>query len=113
MPGKSGKSFVPQTQLLEQVTDVLADIQTSLHDKALAFREENTHDPQNFDEFRQVVKSGWAFSWWCGNAECEVKIKEETKATTRCIPFEQPGGSGVCIYCNQPAVEKVYFSRAY
>jgi prolyl-tRNA synthetase len=111
--GKGGKSFVSQTQLLEQVTKVLANIQNSLHDKALAFREANTHDPKDFDEFHQVVKNGWAFSWWCGDTKCEMNIKEQTKATARCIPFEQPGGSGDCIYCNQPAAEKVYFSRAY
>jgi len=111
--GKAGKSFVPLTQLPEQVGELLADIQNSMHDKALAFREANTHNPNDYDDFREVVRSGWAFSWWCGNRDCEAKIKEETKATTRCIPFEQPGGSGNCIYCNQPAVEKVYFSRAY
>lgn len=113
IPGKAGKSFVPQTQLLEQVNDVLAAIQTSLHDKALAFREANTHGPKDFEEFRQVVKSGWAFSWWCGDEACVLNIKEETKATARCIPFDQPDGSGYCIYCHQPAVEKVFFSRAY
>jgi len=113
IPGKAGKSFVPQTQLLDQVGEVLADIQNSMHDKALAFRDANTHSPKDYDDFREVVRSGWALSWWCGNPDCEAKIKEETKATTRCIPFEQPGGSGNCIYCNQPAEEKVYFSRAY
>jgi prolyl-tRNA synthetase len=111
--GKAGKTFVLHTQLPEQVGEVLADIQISLHDKALAFREANTHDPQDYDDFREVVRNAWAFSWWCGNPDCEAKIKEETKATTRCIPFEQPGGSGNCIYCGQPAAEKVYFSRAY
>ena len=111
--GKAGKTFVPHTQLPEQVGEVLAEIQISLHDKALAFREANTHDPKDYDDFREVVRNAWAFSWWCGNPDCEAKIKEETKATTRCIPFEQPGGSGICIYCGQPAAEKVYFSRAY
>lgn len=113
IPGKAGKSFVPQTRLPEQVRELLAEIQNSMHDKALAFRKANTHDPKDYDDFREVVRSGWAFSWWCGDRDCEAKIKDETKATTRCIPFEQPGGSGNCIYCNQPAEEKVYFSRAY
>ncbi len=113
IPGKAGKSFVPQAQLATRVAEMLTEIQTNMHDKALAFREANTHDPKDFAEFNEVIKDGWAFSWWCGRADCEVKIKEETKATTRCIPFEQPGGEGSCIYCGQTAQEKVYFARAY
>jgi len=113
IPGKAGKSFVPQAQLPTRVAEMLTEIQTNMHDKALAFREANTHDPKDFAEFNEVIKDGWAFSWWCGRADCEVKIKEETKATTRCIPFEQPGGEGSCIYCGQTAQEKVYFARAY
>ena len=113
IPGKAGKSFVTQAQLSTRVAELLAEIQTNMHDKALAFREANTHDPKDFTEFNEVIKDGWAFSWWCGRADCEAKIKEETKATTRCIPFEQPGGEGSCIYCGQTAQEKVYFARAY
>jgi len=79
----------------------------------LAFREENTHDPRNYDELRDVVKDGWAYSWWCGSEECELKVKEDTKATTRCIPIEQPAEEGLCIVCNRPANKKVYFARAY
>jgi prolyl-tRNA synthetase len=113
IPGKAGKSFVPQAQLPTRVAEMLTEIQTNMHDKALAFREANTHDPKDFAEFNEVIIDGWAFSWWCGRADCEAKIKEETKATTRCIPFEQPGGEGSCIYCGQTAQEKVYFARAY
>jgi prolyl-tRNA synthetase len=61
----------------------------------------------------EVVQKGWAYSWWCGDAECEARVKEETKATTRCIPLEQPGGEGLCIVCGRPAKQKVYFARAY
>ncbi len=56
---------------------------------------------------------GWAYTWWCGDSEGEQKVKEETKATTRCIPLDQPDGVGSCIYCAEPATEKVFFARAY
>jgi prolyl-tRNA synthetase len=62
---------------------------------------------------KQVVQDGWAFSWWCGSKECEARVKEETKATTRNIPFEQPKETGTCIVCGNTAVQRVYFARAY
>ena len=112
-PGKAGKSFVPQEGLTGVVAETLADIHASLYNRALAFRQANTHDPQDYGEFKQVMEKGWAFSWWCGERECEAQIKEETKATTRCIPLEQPGGAGQCIHCGKPAQEKAIFARAY
>src|SRR6266536_4745760 len=105
-PGKAGKSFVPQDQIQRLAAETLASIHTSLYERALAFRKANTHDPRSYDEFRQAVEGGWAFSWWCGDGACETQIKEETKATTRNIPLEQPGGSGRCIHCGTPATEK-------
>ena len=112
-PGKQGKSFVPQEGLGTLVAETLADIHASLYDRALAFRQANTHDPKTYEEFKQAVEKGWAFSWWCGGGECEAQIKEETKATTRNIPLEQPGGTGKCIHCGQPAKEKAIFAKAY
>lgn len=112
-PGREGKSFVSQDQLREQVDDALTTIQAALYESALAFREANTHDPKDYEELKEVVKNGWAFSWWCGSEECELKVKEDTKATTRCIPLDQPDGEGLCVVCNQPATQKVYFARAY
>jgi prolyl-tRNA synthetase len=111
--GKDGKAFVPQEGLTGAVAEVLADIHASLFNRADEFRKANTHDPKDYDEFKQVVENGWAFSWWCGGRECEAQIKEETKATTRCIPLEQPGGEGRCIRCGQPAKEKAIFAKAY
>ncbi len=111
--GKEGKSFAPQEGLAGQVAEALADIQASLFDKALAFRRANTYDPQDYEEFKGAVEKGWAFSWWCERDECETEIKAETKATTRCIPLEQPGGEGRCIHCGLPAHRKAIFARAY
>jgi len=112
-PGKEGKSFVLQQGIADAVKQLLDEIQKSLYERALAFRKANTTDPANYEEFKKAVERGFAFSWWCGNAACEAKIKEETKATMRCIPFDQAGGSGKCIFCGQPATEKGIFARAY
>lgn len=112
-PGKEGKSFVSRDQLDKQVGDMLVAIQQSLFAKALAFREANTHDPKDYTELTNVMQYGWALSWWCGKKECEAKVKEDTKASTRCIPSEQPGGEGRCIVCGEPATEKVIFARSY
>ncbi|MBN1146006.1 MAG: proline--tRNA ligase [Anaerolineales bacterium] len=113
IPGKAGKSFVPQAQLAAQVAETLKAIQASLYERALAFRQANIHEPKDYADLEDVVKNGWALAWWCGGEECEAKVKEDTKATTRCIPLEQPGGQGKCIVCGQPSSQKVYFARAY
>src|SRR6202046_4287482 len=97
-PGKEGKTFVPQPGIVAAVESLLQEIQKSLYDRALAFRLANTAEPANYDEFKQAVEKGFALSWWCGNEDCEAKIKEETKATMRCIPIEQGGGAGKCVY---------------
>ncbi|MDR3572648.1 MAG: proline--tRNA ligase [Anaerolineaceae bacterium] len=113
IPGKAGKTSISQDQIASQVAEFLRNIHTALYDRAVAFRDVHIFDPKDYEELKEVVQNGWAFSWWCGDTECENKIKEDTKATTRCIPLDQPGGTGTCIYCGKPATEKVYFSRAY
>jgi prolyl-tRNA synthetase len=112
-PGKEGKAFVEQQGLAASVAQLLEEIQKSLYDRALAFRLAHTFEPAIYDEFKNAVEKGFAFSWWCGSSECEANIKEETKATMRCIPLEQPGGSGKCIHCGLPAKERAIFARAY
>ncbi len=112
-PGRSGKQIVSQEGLAKVVGDLLDEIQEALYQRALAFQETNTHDPKDYDGFKEVVKEGWAHSWWCGEGECEAAIKEDTKATVRCIPLEQPGGQGQCIRCAKPAEERALFGRAY
>ena len=112
-PGKEGKISASLADLPVTIERLLVEIQQSLHHKALAFREANTHDPKDYAEFKAAVETGFAFSFWCGRAKCEEQIKEETKATMRCIPLDQPGGEGRCICCGQPAKEKAIFGRAY
>ena len=111
--GKANRSFIPQAGLAAAVADLLVQVQASMLARAIAFRDANIHDPGSFAELAAVVRDGWAFSWWCGRKECEAKVKDETKATTRNMPLDQPAGSGKCIVCGEPAEKKVYFARAY
>lgn len=113
VPGREGKSFISRDGLDRAVADLLEDIQGSMFNRAKDFREENTSQPEDYETFREVVKNGWADVWWCGETACELEIKDETKATSRNIPLEQPGGEGVCIHCGKPAHERAIFSRAY
>lgn len=113
IPGKAGKTFAPQQNLARQVAEILDDIHASLYNRALAFRQANTYDPVDYPALVEAVAKGWAFSWWCESPECEAKVKDETKATTRCIPLDQPDGTGCCIVCGKPARRKVIFARAY
>ncbi len=111
--GRDGKSFVSRDGLVATVQEMLNTIQAALFESAKKFRDENIHDPQSYDELKDVVQKGWALSWWCESAECEAKVKEDTKATTRVIPLEQPGGEGKCVVCGEKATKKVYFAKAY
>jgi prolyl-tRNA synthetase len=112
-PGKEGKTFVPQVGISGAVSNLLHEIQQALFDRAMKTREEKTIQPKDYEEFKAAVEKGFALSYWCGSSDCEAKIKEETKATMRCIPLEQDGGSGVCIFCAQPSSSKAIFARAY
>ncbi|MBL8092017.1 MAG: proline--tRNA ligase, partial [Anaerolineales bacterium] len=112
-PGKEGKSFVSQSLLDSTVSGLLDEIQSSLLKRATEYRNANIHNPKDFEELKQVVQDGWAFSYWCESTECEKKVKEEAKATTRNIPFNQPEQEGTCIVCGKPSKRKVYFARAY
>ncbi len=113
-PGKGGKSFVQQTDLASTISGLLSEIQDVLLKRATEFRDANIHDPKDYEEFKKVVQDGWAFSYWCESKECEAKVKEDTKATTRNMPLEgQPTEAGKCIVCGERAVKKIYFAKAY
>ena len=112
-PGKEGKSFVSQENLSATISEMLTTIQTSMLERATSFRDSHIHDPKDFAELASVVQEGWAFSWWCESKECETRVKDETKASTRCMPIDQESGEGKCIVCGKPAKRKVYFARSY
>lgn len=112
-PGREGKRFLPQEGIEQVVASLLDEIHASLFHRADEFRRSHTHSPKDYAEFKQVVQSGWADAWWCEDPDCESQIKEDTKATTRCIPLDQPGGRGECIHCGRPAMVRALFARSY
>jgi len=113
LTGQEAKSAHSLAGLGEKVRFELDAIHNNLLEKARKFRDEHIYDPKNYTELQQVLENGWAYSYWCGDAKCELKVKEDTKATTRCIPLDQNCAPGKCIVCGKPANEKVYFARAY
>ena len=113
VPGRDGKQFVSQDGLVQTVQDLLVDVQQSLLDRATKFRDDNTHDVTTMDEFQEAIKTGFARVWWAGNDADETQVKEETKATIRCFPLEQPDGNGTCFFTGEPANRVAIFGRAY
>ncbi|MCX6070912.1 MAG: His/Gly/Thr/Pro-type tRNA ligase C-terminal domain-containing protein, partial [Chloroflexi bacterium] len=113
VPGREGKRPTPLAGLAGVVQQTLDEIHHSLFQRAEAFRRDHTHAPANYDEFKQVVQDGWAEAWWCEQPACEAQIKEDTRASTRCIPLDQPGGKGTCIHCGAPAAQRAIFARSY
>jgi prolyl-tRNA synthetase len=112
-PGKAGKSFVPQAGLTEHLEGLLAEIQQTLYDRALRFREEHTYEAANYDELKAAVERGFVRCYWAGTAEDEKRIQDETRATIRCIPLDQPAQAGTCVLTGKPADQQVIFARAY
>ena len=113
IPGREGKQFLSQEGIARTVADLLEEIQLNLLDKATNFRDENTHDVDNYDDFKKAIEGGFARVWWAGDNEDELQVKEETKATMRCIPFDQPGGTGICFFTGKEATKVAIFGRAY
>ncbi len=112
-PGKEGKSFVPQEGLTDTVKALLVDIQNSLFQKALAFRDEHITWVNNYEELTAAVQTGFAKCYWDGSREDEQKVQEELKATIRCIPFDQPGTEGPCVLTGRTTNKVVFFARSY
>ena len=115
IPGKEGKSTFGREGLVQVVRELLEAVQSSLLEKATRFRDENTHEVRNYDEFKEVLESegGFIKAPWSGSPEDEVRIKEETKATIRCFPFEYEGEGGTCFYTGKKADKIAIFAKAY
>ena len=116
VPGKEGKTFgVPVDGIAAATADMLAVIQAGMLARATQFRDENTRTVTNFDEFKQVLETqgGFIRVHWAGTGEDEDAIKEATKATIRCFPFDPPEGEGVCFYTGKRTDQVAIFARAY
>jgi prolyl-tRNA synthetase len=112
--GKAGKSVAPMAELAQRVPQMLVTIQTEMLDRARQFQKANTVHVTTYEELKEAATNGFALAYWCGDPECETKVKDETKATTRCIPLDQEGGGpGRCVVCGKEAIERVIFARAY
>ncbi len=108
------KHEAPLQGIEQYVKDLLEDIQQGIYDKALRQREAMTYKVDTWDEFKaQIEKGGFLLAHWDGTTETEEKIKEETKATIRCIPFDGDNEPGQCIYTGKPSQRRVIFARNY
>jgi prolyl-tRNA synthetase len=109
------KMAVKEEKLTETVKELLDNIQENLFTRARKFLEKNIRETFDYNEFKKIIEKqrGLIKTYWCGSTDCEDKIKEETKASIRCIPFEQEEASGKCIYCGKESSTLVYFARAY
>ncbi|MEW6362632.1 MAG: proline--tRNA ligase [Pyrinomonadaceae bacterium] len=108
------KEVMPRENLAEKIVSLLDDIQKSLFDRALKFREDNTFIIDTWEEFTErIEKGGFILAHWDGTAETEEKIKEETKATIRCIPLNSVEEAGKCVFSGRPSAKRVLFARAY
>jgi len=111
------KAPVGQEGLTARILDLLDDIQANLYQRALRFREDNTIDLNDYRAFKELFEGervgGFVRAYWCGSSACEEGVKNDTKATIRCIPFEQDGEKGQCLYCGGEAEEKVIWAKAY
>ena len=109
------KSFIPQDDLASHVKNLLSEIQSNLFDRALAFRDSHITVCDSYTDFKKVLdsKGGFISAHWDGTEETEMKIKQETKATIRCIPIDTEKEEGKCIYSGNPSSQRVLFAKAY
>jgi prolyl-tRNA synthetase len=109
----SEKQTVSEDDIEDGIKDLLDQIQQNMYDRAREFRSAHTVNVDDYDEFKDKVEGNFVKAHWCGSAECEAKIKEETKATIRCIPFDQEPEKGECVSCGKSSEGRVIFAKAY
>lgn len=109
------KTTISADGIEHYIQNLMKEIQANIYQKALNFRDENIIRVDTWEEFRDVVevKGGFAYAHWDGTPETEAKIKEETKATIRCIPIDNPLEDGKCILTGKPSRQRVLFATAY
>ncbi|MBT3207279.1 MAG: proline--tRNA ligase [Bacteroidetes bacterium] len=109
------KEFIPQENIEEIVENLLTEIQKNIYKKSFDFRSNNTNKVDSYNEFKEIIeeKGGFVLAHWDGTAESEQKIKDETKATIRCIPFDSTEEEGKCIISGKPSNMRVLFAKAY
>ncbi len=109
------KQDVPIDELGERIPQLLEAMQNQLLENYRKLQADNTHDIDDYASFNDLLDGDGGFlrSHWCGDAACEARVKQETKATIRCIPLDAPEEKGVCIICGKESLLRVIFARAY
>jgi len=113
--GPKDKQAVSLDRLKPALVGLLDEIQQSLFDDALSFREANSYRAENYEDFKERLENdlGFAYAHWCGGVDCEERIQEDTKSTIRCIPFDQTPEDGRCVCCGKVSSGRVPFAKAY
>ena len=108
------KIFIKQNFALEEVEKILKEIHVNLFERAKKFLEENITEVDNYEDFKNIInqKGGFVYAYWDGTTETEEKIKKETKATIRCIPYSS-STKGKCVLTGKESSQKVYFAKSY
>ena len=108
------KQTVPFEGIVDYVADLLEDIQDNIYQKARKFRDEHISVADSYDEFKEKIEAGgFVLAHWDGTTETELRVKEETKATIRCIPLDGDETPGTCIFTGKPSARRVIFARNY
>ncbi len=109
------RQAIPISGLVQAVTEILDDVQHSLFTAAKRMLDTHTEDVSDYERLKErvAINAGFSRASWCGSAECETRVKAETRATIRCIPFEQPEQVGPCLVCGEAGRFQVIWARAY
>ena len=109
------KTVVALDEIDTKVGELLDSIQNDMLERAKKHLESHTYEARTYEEFKDIIanKPGFVKAMWCGDLECELKIKEDTTATSRCMPFKQEHLSDTCVCCGKPAKKMVYWGKAY
>lgn len=109
------KNIIQQSEAVEYITNLLEEIQINIYSKALSYKEQMTSSVDTWAEFKSQIKGegGFVYAHWDGTSETEEKIKNQTKATIRCIPLDAEPEAGKCIFTGNPSTQRVLFAKAY
>ena len=109
------KVIISLDEVETKIGEILTAMQTEMLERARAHREEHTYEATNYEEFKETIanKPGFVKAMWCGEEACEIKVKEDTTATSRCMPFAQEHIADTCVCCGKPAKTMVYWGKAY
>jgi prolyl-tRNA synthetase len=109
------KDTVPLADVGPVARELLQDVQRGLFEDARRFRDEHTFTPSTWEEMRDLLSAarGFVVTGWCGDEACEARVKEETKATLRCLPLTRKRVDGRCLVCGRPAIDRAHWAQAY